>query len=1002
MNTPIVQDDIRWRALDYDCFVSFADEDQEWVYETFIPDLKAIGIKVCIEDDIVPGVPKVRGVEGLISNSRYTIAVLSEAYLANKWLSWISELANYLSIVTGKDHFIPLTKAPCTFPLELINIVCASSVDETTYKFSLQKIVTILRNKSPFPRFSPGLNSELENPFHMTLSPFRSFVDRSEEIQKLHDTLMTATDGRSFVGLFGFSGNGKTQLAIQYAYRYRSYYQGVYHINGSQGLVEGLASLYKDLPNSILDLGKQERARNMSQLFQSKKGALIVIDDLNQLEELQTPRDGDYIRPMQWNSCHVLFTSTENVDSVDLDDLGIRPISLDVLPGTEAIEFLLSGLRKRGRTRAIGSEREVPVGNNSLSETDLRNRKFAQKICDELDNWPIAIELARATLSATASTTAIEHYYRQIEQAAYPIAETDKYGEQAMGDRSSSTGHTFRLRAILENVINSLNENERRFLFTLGLFPNHREISGFLAYMLAGLDFVSDNIAATLTKQKLQKRFLLRGASHKAINQDEGKDGDEVEDKETDWQLHKLIHGHLQNYGSNTIDVMLDALAGFSQTCDQPHLWEKIFVACVDERREPLELLRSYRDFISSLLQQVYERVQDQSELSPEIISRIDNFLILFGTNTIYINGISQESIIAQQLLCSAEQNELGEWVHRLKQWLDVTGIAYFSFLTELTPPYDRTFVKPIGLPAVILEDDGVLIAVGVDGNVLSAAEDATSDVDVSKFLREHAGRLVNISNNPEDFSKHAVCLKKTPQEVLPANVFDLLNVDSDWLALAVSNNHRWFAVSTPADYAIKIINANEGTIIGSLHEYSAPPDLMVLKPDDGTVFFVIGSLNLSIWRPHLEPQPTMLSLPSELSHLLISSNGQHLLGFDVEGKLWIWNTVDMGRSSGFQMVYGAGVTAVALSGDDRFLVTAHRDKTLRVWDWRAQLPEIRSARSNNRDESEEEGIPTREIARLTLSSEIQSIDISYEGRQIAAIDDIERIFHWNLNLPET
>jgi hypothetical protein len=73
--------------------------------------------------------------------------------------------------------------------------------------------------------------------------PFRRnthFVGRSDDLERLHAALQSGgPTGIIPAGLMGMGGIGKTQLAVEYAYRYEEHYpDGVFWLNAARPLAE--------------------------------------------------------------------------------------------------------------------------------------------------------------------------------------------------------------------------------------------------------------------------------------------------------------------------------------------------------------------------------------------------------------------------------------------------------------------------------------------------------------------------------------------------------------------------------------------------------------------------------------------------------------------------------------------------------------------------------------------------------------------------------------------
>lgn len=99
----------------YDVYVSFVDRspDGDWVWGTLLPRLRDAGLRVAISEDVLePGVARVVGIGRAIEESRRTITVLSESYLADGYGRFENVLVQTQGVLEGTYPLIPLIHAP--------------------------------------------------------------------------------------------------------------------------------------------------------------------------------------------------------------------------------------------------------------------------------------------------------------------------------------------------------------------------------------------------------------------------------------------------------------------------------------------------------------------------------------------------------------------------------------------------------------------------------------------------------------------------------------------------------------------------------------------------------------------------------------------------------------------------------------------------------------------------------------------------------------------------
>jgi TIR domain/Caspase domain len=101
----------------YDVFISYRqrEPDRTWVRQTLLPRLKAEGMRVCIDyESFRLGAPLVREIERAVEQSRYTLAVLSPAYLASNFTELENILAEHLGLEKTQRRLLAVMREDCT------------------------------------------------------------------------------------------------------------------------------------------------------------------------------------------------------------------------------------------------------------------------------------------------------------------------------------------------------------------------------------------------------------------------------------------------------------------------------------------------------------------------------------------------------------------------------------------------------------------------------------------------------------------------------------------------------------------------------------------------------------------------------------------------------------------------------------------------------------------------------------------------------------------------
>jgi tetratricopeptide (TPR) repeat protein/tRNA A-37 threonylcarbamoyl transferase component Bud32 len=271
----------------------------------------------------------------------------------------------------------------------------------------------ILRRSGWKPVVAEGLRA---CPWNVPYERNPVFTGREDVIAKLHSDLTNsgAASLSQVQAICGLGGIGKTQTAVEYAYRYRADYTAVLWVGAASehSLSTDFASLAR-----VLSLPEPED-RNEEQLvdavhrwLQANNGWLLIFDNADEARLLRS-----YL-PRQHNG-HVLLTSRTQI--LQAAGLVFVPIVLDVLSPEQARSFFLS---RTGRKHADADE---------LSAVD--------NLARELDYLPLALEQAAAYLLARG--TRFQDYLISFNKRRLELLEQE---QPATGNYSRSLATTWSL-----------------------------------------------------------------------------------------------------------------------------------------------------------------------------------------------------------------------------------------------------------------------------------------------------------------------------------------------------------------------------------------------------------------------------------------------------------------------------------------------------------------------------------------------------------------------------
>lgn len=215
------------------------------------------------------------------------------------------------------------------------------------------------------PQYYPANDPPFWNVPHRR-NPF--FTGREDLLEQLHNTFHRDSDPPYGQAIRGLGGVGKTQTAVEYAYRYRDQYAAVLWARASNEtqLVAAMAAIAAVLGLPVKKAPEQEiMAQAVRRWLESNDKWLLVLDNANKPGILEP------LLPTS-PSGHILATSRAR----SFDELDLEPLLLATLTSEEAEEFLLA----RAGLEAPGNE----------------EREAARELATELGCLPLALEQAAA------------------------------------------------------------------------------------------------------------------------------------------------------------------------------------------------------------------------------------------------------------------------------------------------------------------------------------------------------------------------------------------------------------------------------------------------------------------------------------------------------------------------------------------------------------------------------------------------------------------------------
>ena len=248
-------------------------------------------------------------------------------------------------------------------------------------------------------------------------NPF--FTGRSAVLEEVRDVLKTSKS----VAFSGLGGIGKTQVAIEYAYRHREEYQGILWVRASEEveLVSGFLEIAR-LLNLPVSEEKDESLviAAVKQWLVRHKDWLLILDNADEIGMVRK-----YL-PVTHQG-NVLLTTRAQATGI------YQRIEIKKMEPIEGALFLLR------RAKLIPGQ----VGLDGVSEEEFG---LAERISREMDGLPLALDQAGAFIEETPSSLA--EYLDLYQQAGATLLE--ERGELAIDHPSVHITFSLAFEKVLE------------------------------------------------------------------------------------------------------------------------------------------------------------------------------------------------------------------------------------------------------------------------------------------------------------------------------------------------------------------------------------------------------------------------------------------------------------------------------------------------------------------------------------------------------------------------
>ena len=775
---------------------------------------------------------------------------------------------------------------------------------------------------------------------HFTVPFIRNpdFVGREDDLERLHQALMgEGPVGIRPAGLTGMAGIGKTQLAVEYAFRHRDAYPGgVFWINAAEPLAQGFAQLGKRLQPATADRTLNEQVRAAAGYLRDHPDALQILDNLADPSNLNSPVSADLVPAGL--PCHILFTTRRR-------DLGrFQALEVTVLPEDAALKLLL----------------RHPSRWEILNPTHPEHEE-AKTTCAVLGYLPLALEVAATHLGRRPDAPLASYRKELLARGALPVLDDPRL---LLRSEDLPTRHDAAVAATLagqwENVEN---DGARLLLRVAGQLPEAAMIPTARLGLLAGLDDQEGGFFGSPLKLALQELT----------------DASLVEELRGEYvRLHPLVRefAAAQTPAEETPAFRRWCAANLARAYEdtatlEDHGARRGVDALQQDLSTGLELSADPRsagaeDEVATFLQSLHhvlrreahnlrgwDREQRPAFFAQQVHMRaVDlGFNHLVGSTEVRLAGMGQPYLA----LCWRAGRESPALMRTLAGhggsvyavavtpdgWYAISASSARTLkVWELETGREvRTLAgHKFGVLAVAVTPDGRYAISGSDDRTLKVWELETGRQ--VRTLAGHEARVRAVAVTPDGryaISGSADGTLKVWELETGREVRTLAGHADGVLAVAVTPDGR-YAISGSADYTLKVWELETGREVRTLAGHKDSVVAVAVTPDGRCAISGSSDRTLKVWELETGREVRTLAGHADMVNAVaVTPDGRYAISASDDRTLKVWE-LETGREVCTLAGHEWAVEAVAVTPDGRYAISGSADGTLKVWDISAAL----------------------------------------------------------------